>query len=139
MNQRRYRKGNPHRLYRDREHAVLAGVCAGVADFFGGKRLFIRFIFIIMTPFVAFLNLPAYLILAFALKPKPDDLYQTSDQEHFWRQVSSAPGHTFGELRHRLRELDLDLQKVENYVTSKEFQLDSELKEASSRPCRSVK
>ena len=29
------RAPNPRRLYRDTENGILAGVCAGIADFFG--------------------------------------------------------------------------------------------------------
>ena len=33
-----YKHKNPHRLFRDKENAVLAGVCAGIADYFGFNR-----------------------------------------------------------------------------------------------------
>src|SRR5258707_8513036 len=33
---------NPHRLYRDTENARVAGVCAGIADFFGIRRRAVR-------------------------------------------------------------------------------------------------
>ena len=36
------RRANPHRLYRDRDHAVLAGVCAGIAEYFGLNRKGVR-------------------------------------------------------------------------------------------------
>jgi len=30
-----YERKNPHRLYRDKDNAMLAGVCAGLASYFG--------------------------------------------------------------------------------------------------------
>ncbi len=30
-----YERKNPHRLYRDKENAILTGVCAGLANYFG--------------------------------------------------------------------------------------------------------
>ena len=35
--ERPYQSPNPHRLYRNPEEGVLFGVCAGLADYFGGK------------------------------------------------------------------------------------------------------
>ena len=33
-----YRRKNPHRLYRDRQNAMIAGVCAGIAEYAGLNR-----------------------------------------------------------------------------------------------------
>jgi hypothetical protein len=38
-----------------------------------------------------------------------------------------APSDVFSNLSHRFRELDLRLQKMEAYVTSKAFDIDREL------------
>ena len=54
-------------------------------------------------------------------------LYQTQEQAEFWRGVSNAPSDVFGSLRHRFRELNLRLERMEAYVTSREFSIDREL------------
>ncbi len=122
-----YERKNPHRLYRDKENAILAGVCAGLASYFGlcrrGLRVVVAISSIFFLPFVV----PAYIILAFILPTKPEDLYKDESQEKFWRGVSMAPSDVFGNLSHRFRELDVRLQKMEAYVTSKEFDIDREL------------
>jgi phage shock protein C len=124
-----YKKQNPHRLFRDKENAMLAGVCAGLGDYFGFNRKGIRVatvLAMLFPPFTPFVII-AYLILAIALPTKPQDLYENQEQADFWRGVSNAPSDVFGSLSHRFRELNLRLQKMEAYVTSKEFEIDREL------------
>ena len=122
-----YERKNPHRLYRDKEHAILAGVCAGLANYFGLCRKGLRVVVAVCTFFFFPFIVPAYIILALILPAKPQDLYKDESQEKFWRGVSMAPSEVFGNLNHRFRELDLRLQKMEAYVTSREFEMDREL------------
>lgn len=122
-----YERKNPHRLYRDKENAILAGVCAGLADYFGLSRKGLRVIVAIGTLFFVPFVVLTYIILAIILPPKPEDLYKDESQEKFWRGVSMAPSDVFSNLNHRFRELDVRLQKMEAYVTSKEFDIDRQL------------
>ncbi len=122
-----YERKNPHRLYRDKENAILAGVCAGLAGYFGLNRKGLRLIAVVCTVFFPPFMIPAYIILAFILPARPQDLYKDESQEKFWRGVSMAPTDVFSNLNHRFRELDLRLQKMEAYVTSREFAMDREL------------
>jgi len=122
-----YERKNPHRLYRDKENAMIAGVCAGLAGYFGLSRIGLRLIVAVCTVFFFPFIVPAYIILAIILPVKPQDLYQDESQERFWRGMSMAPSDLFGNVSHRFRELDLRLQKMEAYVTSREFEMDREL------------
>jgi phage shock protein C len=122
-----YERRNPHRLYRDKENAVLAGVCAGVADYFGLNRKGLRLIAAVCTIVFPPFMIPAYIVLAIILPVRPTDLYKDESQEKFCRGVSMAPSDVFSNLSHRFRELDLRLQKMEAYVTSKAFDIDREL------------
>ena len=126
-----YERKNPHRLYRDKENAILAGVCAGLASYFGLCRKGLRVVVAISTVFFFPFVVPAYIILAIILPTKPEDLYKDESQEKFWRGVSMAPSDVFGNLNHRFRELDVRLQKMEAYVTSREFYMDRELGRSS--------
>jgi len=124
-----YERKNPHRLFRDRENAVLAGVCAGIAEYFGLNRKGVRLVTVLLMlfpPFAGFV-LISYVILAIVLPVKPGGLYETVEQEEFWRGVSNAPSDVFGALSHRFRELNLRLERMEAFVTSKEFEIDREL------------
>jgi len=123
-----YQKKNPHRLYRDKENAMLAGVFAGIAEYAGLNTKGTRIVcaLLCLTPMLAFV-IVSYVVLAIVLPVKPADLYETREQAEFWRGVSNAPSDVFGSLRHRFRELNLRLEKMEAYVTSKEFEIDREL------------
>lgn len=124
-----YKHKNPHRLFRDKENAVLAGVCAGIAEYFGLNRKGVRLVtvlFMLFPPFFAFIVI-SYVVLTIVLPVKPGNLYDNSEQAEFWRGVSNAPSDVFGALRHRFRELNLRLEKMEAFVTSREFEIDQEL------------
>ena len=128
-----------HRLYRNGADARLAGVCAGVAEYFGFNRTAVRFL--TLVAFIAFFPLApiAYLVLALILPKRPDsvatrgttaqDPAQAGDQEQkaFWRDVNNAPGEVFGNIKHRLRSLELRLQRMEAYVTSTDYEFDRKL------------
>ncbi|NNE05128.1 MAG: envelope stress response membrane protein PspC [Xanthomonadales bacterium] len=118
---------NTHRLYRDRENAMIAGVCAGLAYYFGLNRKGLRLItFLFALPFLPFVVV-SYIILTIVLPVKPEAPKQDEVKEEFWRNVSNAPSDVFGNVRHRFRELDMRLQRMEAFITSKEFEIDREL------------
>ena len=126
---RLYERKNPHRLFRDRENAMVAGVCAGIAEYFGLNRKGVRLatvLLLLLPPFFAFVVV-SYVVLAIVLPVKPVDLYETQEQAEFWRGVSTAPSDVFGALSHRFRELNMRLERMEAFVTSREFEIDREL------------
>ncbi len=122
-----YERKNPHRLYRDKQHAMIAGVCAGLANYFGLNRKGLRLVVAVSTIFFFPFVVPAYIILMIILPVQPQDLYQDESQEKFWRGVSMAPSDVFSNLSHRFRELDIRLQRMEAHVTSREFDIDRQL------------
>jgi len=124
-----YKRQNPHRLFRDKQNAVIAGVCAGIADYFDFNRKGVRVaavLAMLFPPFIPFVFL-SYILLAFLLPVKPSELYADEEKAVFWRGVSNAPSDVFGALSHRFRELNLRLEKMEAHVTSKEFEFEREL------------
>lgn len=126
------RRENPHRLYRDRENAMIAGVCAGLAEYFGFNRRAIRVIAALSLVFFLPFALVGYLALAIFMPVRPPEMKIDEKKANFWREVSNAPADVFGSVKHRLRELDLRLQHMEAFVTSREFEIDREL--SRSRP-----
>lgn len=124
-----YKRQNPHRLFRDKQHAMIAGVCAGIADYFDFNRRGVRVAVVLVMlfpPFIPFVII-SYIALAVLLPVKPPNLYADEKQAVFWRGVSNAPADVFGSLSHRFRELNLRLEKMEAFVTSREFEFDREL------------
>jgi len=131
-----YKRQNPHRLYRDKKNAMIAGVCAGIADYFDFNRKGVRVatvLAMLFPPFIPFVIL-SYVLLAILVPAKPSDLYADEERAVFWRGVTNAPSDVFGALTHRFRELNLRLEKMEAYVTSKEFEFERELGRKSSAP-----
>lgn len=130
-----YKRRNPHKLYRDKENALIAGVCAGIAEYFGWNRKGMRLVtalLCLVPPFTPFM-IVSYIILAVFLPVKPAGLYETKEQAEFWRGVSNAPSDVFGSLSHRFKELNMRLQRMEAFVTSKEFEIDRELERSRKK------
>jgi len=121
-------KASPTRLYRDSEHGKLFGVCAGVADYFGFRRGAVRFAVIVLSLFMP-MTILIYLAMAFLLPRKPEEMYKDKQEEQMWRDIRVEPATTFGRVRHRFRELEARLQRVERYVTSSRFKLDRDFRD----------
>jgi len=121
-------KASPTRLYRDSEHGKLFGVCAGVADYFGFRRGAVRFAVIVLSLFMP-MTILIYLVMAFLLPRKPEEMYKNKQEEQMWRDIRVEPATTFGRVRHRFRELEARLQRVERYVTSSRFKLDRDFRD----------
>lgn len=127
--------GNNHRrdenlrrdkLYRNGEDGMIAGVCAGLADFFGFDLTLTRVVVAIGAFFFPTL-IVVYIILALLVPRRPSSRRQRDPKDEvLQRKVRAEPHATLSTVRHRFRELDLRLQKLEKYVTSKRFRLDRE-------------
>jgi phage shock protein C len=114
------------RLQRATEGAKVLGVCAGVADYFGFDRNVVRAVTVVCALFFP-TTILAYFILGLVLDREPEQERKTSAyQSELRRRVRSQPHSTLHSQRHRFRELDRRLQKLEKYVTSKRFRLDRE-------------
>ena len=112
-----------YRLYRDPEHAILAGVCAGIADYLGIERIVIRLAFVLALMFFIVPAWLAYVLLAIALPKRPPALYASGEEAAFWRGVATAPDDTLGALRRRFGDLEGRLRAMERQVTSGELDL----------------
>ena len=109
----------PTGLYRDPKNGKIAGVCAGLAAYFGIKVGGLRLGLILLSVFGFFGPVVvAYIVLAVLLHPKPEHLFRDSADEAFWRSVVRRPADTVSGLSRRFRELDQRLAKLERQVTS---------------------
>jgi phage shock protein C len=118
---------NPHRLYRDSSQAKLAGVCAGISEYLGLNRSGVRIATFFGAVFFPMVVILGYVLMALVLPRKPEETVVTTEQADFWREVSNAPADVFSRTRHRFRELELRLRRMEALVTSPEFEIDREL------------
>jgi phage shock protein C len=109
----------PTGLYRDPQNGKIAGVCAGLAAYFGMKTGGVRLAFILLSIFWTPLPvLVAYIVLAVLLPARPAHLFKDSADEAFWRSVVRRPADTVSGLARRFRELDQRMARLERQVTS---------------------
>lgn len=131
-----YRAGAPgpgpnrHRLMKDKNNAMVAGVCAGIANYYGWRPDGIRVAAILLSVFLFPLPIFAYIIAAFLMKSGTGaPVYDNVEEEKFWRTFSTRPRATFSELKHRFRALDARLADIESAVMSDDYRLRKEFRD----------
>ena len=67
-------------LYRDARRAWIAGVCAGIADYFGVSVGLVRFLTFVNALFFTMPTLFGYVIAALVLQRKPEHLYSSREE-----------------------------------------------------------
>ncbi len=116
------------RFYRNRDRAMIAGVCAGLADYFGFNLKVTRILAVIAFFMATPVTLLAYFGTVFLVpSAPPGDELPRFDPE-FRRALRSSPRETLGDVRRRFQALDGRLAKLERYVTSSRFDLDQEFR-----------
>ncbi|WP_428102362.1 envelope stress response membrane protein PspC [Candidatus Rariloculus sp.] len=115
-----------NKLYRDGERGMVAGVCAGLAGYFGFDLTVTRVVVVVGMFFFPTLII-VYFVLALLLKKGPK-IVERSDEysPDLERRVRAEPHATLSSVRHRFRDMDARLQRLEKYVTSGRFRLDRE-------------
>ena len=113
------------RFYRNTDKAMLGGVCAGIADYFGFNLCVTR-----MLAVIAFFTMPLTLLGYLALVILTPSVSVRNSPRHadpeFHRAVRSSPSQTMSDVRGRFKSLDRRLARLEKYVTSSRYQLDRE-------------
>ncbi len=111
------------RLYRDTEHSMVMGVCAGIADYFGAPRWLVRVGAVFALFAFTFMTVIVYFSMGFFLKPKPIDLYANEDEERFWQRTRVDPKRTVSDIQSKFRSVEKRIRDAEAFVTSSEFKL----------------
>ena len=117
------------RLYRNKERGMISGVCAGLADYFGFDLALTRILTVCSCIFFAPATLLIYFGSCFLIPKRPVEPVRPVEEEKFQRAVRSSPQATLSNVRHRFREMEMRLQRMERYVTSPRFQLDREFRD----------
>jgi phage shock protein C len=115
------------RLLRDTENGMVFGVCAGVADYFGFDLKITRICVAIGAFFFFPTVIVIYVILGLLLDEMPRAPKEAVREDpELRRRVRSEPQATLRSVRHRYREMERRLQRMEKYVTSKRYNLQRE-------------
>jgi phage shock protein C len=116
------------RFYRSRDRAVIAGVCAGLADYFGFNLRITRVLAVISLLMAPPVTLLVYFGVVLLIPAAPKSPVGTAYDEEFRRAVRSDPMRTLHEVKRRFQSLDGRLARLERYVTSSRFSLDQEFR-----------
>ena len=116
------------RFYRNRDKAMVAGVCAGLADYFGFNLRVTRFLAFISLLMAMPITLLIYFAIVFLFPAAPDPAARPGYDAEFQRAVRSDPGQTLSDVKRRFQTLDSRLARLERYVTSSRFDLDQEFR-----------
>ena len=136
-----YVSTHDRRFTRDADRGVVAGVCAGIADYFGFRLFAVRAIFIIAL-FVAFPFAALTYIAIVLLVPSESRYEVVVEREIRCRRRMSRreqrradaeareqeQARKTEQVRERYRSLDERLARIEKYVTSSRYDLDREFR-----------
>lgn len=116
------------RFYRNRDRAMIAGVCAGLADYFGFNLKVTRVLALISLLMAMPITLLVYFATVFLVPAAPDPSRSPGYDAEFQRAVRSDPARTLSDVKRRFQSLDTRLARLERYVTSPRFNLDQEFR-----------
>ena len=120
------------RFYRDKRRGKVAGVCAGLAEYYGvkvgGLRLGAALSFLFTGP----IGPLSYLIAAMTVPARPAELdaevsRQDPEEQKFWKEVRRNPHATARSVRARFRDIERRLAAAEAYLTSPDKRLAREI------------
>ncbi len=108
-------------MYRSRNGIVL-GVCRGIAEYFDFSVFWTRAVALLLLFFSGLWPMVAlYFIAALIMKPEPVLPLKSEDQQEFYESYVHSPRGAADRLKRRYENLNRRIQRMENYVTSREF------------------
>jgi phage shock protein C len=114
-----------HGFYRNTDKAMLGGVCAGLAEYFGFNLRATRFLAFIAFLMAMPMAVVTYLVAVF-LVPARSTKQDRPVDPGFRKTLRASPGQAAVDVRRRYKSLDRRLARIEKYVTSSRYQLDRE-------------
>lgn len=128
-----YASSSGRRFFRSADQAILGGVCAGVADYFGFNLRVTRILTIIAFCMATLMTVVAYIAIVVLVPARPLKGGAGQADPEFRKALRSSPTQTMGDLRSRFKSLDRRLARIEKYVTSSRYQLDREFQKLQDR------
>lgn len=116
------------RFYRSRDEAIIGGVCAGVAEYFGFNRRVTRLLTFIAFLFAPVMTLLFYFGTVLLIPTEPREKRRERYDAKFRRALRAEPNRTMTEVRRRFRLMESRLARLEKHVTSPRYNLDEELR-----------
>ncbi|KPK29164.1 MAG: phage shock protein C [Nitrospira bacterium SG8_3] len=114
-------------MYRSRDGIIL-GVCKGIAEYFDFSVFWTRAVALILLFFTGLWPIVVlYFIAALIMKPEPVLPLRTDDQQEFYESYIHSRKSAADRLKRRYEKLERRIQRMENYVTSPEFDWEHKL------------
>jgi phage shock protein C len=123
-----YEACHSRRFCRNRDRAIVAGVCAGIADYFGFNRRVTRLLAFIALLMATPLSLLIYFAIVLLVPSAPDPVRRANDAMERRRAARPDPAVAVRDVRRRYQSLDGRLARLERYVTSSRYRLDQEIR-----------
>jgi len=137
-------------LYRNSSQGKIAGVCAGLADYFGWETWLVRILVVSGVLLGMGWFIVIYIAAWFILDKKPGALNKKNQQpkSHYSAEVKQSndnlssesikvksriwqagepPKQAFHDIRRKFKSLERELRQMEHYVTSPEFTVSREI------------
>nr|WP_284246564.1 envelope stress response membrane protein PspC [Thalassotalea insulae] len=137
-------------LYRNPSQGKIAGVCAGLADYFGWETWLVRILVVSGVLLGMGWFIVIYIAAWFILDKKPGSVESNSAnckrkvsksrhaekfditnesikvKSRIW-QAGEPPKQAFHDIRRKFKTLECELRQIERYVTSPEFTVSREI------------
>ncbi len=137
-------KRRGRKFYLDKENAKISGVCAGIADYFDWDTTVVRIVWVVATIFTGVWPMVvAYILAAWLVDAKPSgfdahdigrdggryaDARAEIDESRRDAYRRQARTWQFSDVKNRFDRVEDRLRTLEQVVTSREFQMDRELR-----------
>lgn len=117
----RYSNMSGRGLYRSRSGVIL-GVCRGLADYFDFSVFWVRAIVVILFIFTGFWPVVGlYILAALLMKSEPAKHAETRPKRGCDSRYTHTKSGTADRLRRKWQHLEKRIQRMEDKVTSREF------------------
>ena len=118
----RYSYGRNRKLYRSRDGVIL-GVCLGLAKYFDFNVFWIRVVCVALL----FLSglwpiLGIYILASLIMKPEPVRPITSEEEQEFYDSYVNSPQSATQRIKQRYRNLEKRIRRMEDAVTSREFE-----------------
>lgn len=112
------------RLYRSRK-GIFLGVCRGIAEHFGFSVFWFRVLVIIAAMITGLWPLLGlYILMALLMKPEPAVPPRDEGEEEFYGSYAQSRTMAVHRLKRKFDSLDRRIRRLEDVVTSKEYDWD---------------
>lgn len=109
-------------LYRSR-HGRFLGVCQGLADYFDLSVFWVRTLTVLFILFTGLWpGVAMYFIVAFLMKLEPVVQPSSSSEREFYNSYTRSRSDALERIRDKFDRLDRRLRRMEDVVTSKDWQ-----------------